>query len=75
MSTSKRVGIVVGTVVLSLIVAVVLMAALFDWNSLRGPIARSISARIERPVSIGGLHAVLFSIHPRVRVTGARCAR
>jgi uncharacterized protein involved in outer membrane biogenesis len=68
MSIAKRIAIFVPV----LIVAVVLAVALFDWNSLRGSVARSISARIERPVSIGGLHAALFTIHPRVRVTDLR---
>ena len=53
------------------IVALVLAVAFFDWNSLRGPIARSLSARLERPVSIGGLHAALLNPHPRLRVRGA----
>lgn len=54
----------------TLIVAVVLSAALFDWNWLRGPIARAISARIHRPVSIAALHGTLFSARPGVQVSG-----
>jgi uncharacterized protein involved in outer membrane biogenesis len=60
----------IAIVVAAVIVAVALAIAFFDWNSLRGPLARAISARIERPVSIGGLQAALITPHPRVRVTG-----
>jgi uncharacterized protein involved in outer membrane biogenesis len=58
----------VAVVVAAVIVAVALAIAFFDWNSLRGPLARAISARIERPISIGGLQAALITPHPRVRV-------
>jgi AsmA family protein len=54
----------------TLIVAIVLLLAFFDWNWLRGPVARAISARIHRPVRIARLHGTLFSRHPRVQVTG-----
>lgn len=52
------------------VVAVVLLLALFDLNWLRGPIARAASARIDRPVSIAALHGALISAHPHVEVTG-----
>jgi len=43
-----------GGIVGLLILAVVLFAALFDWNLLRGPIARQAAAMSHRPVRIDG---------------------
>ena len=54
-----------GGVVGVLVVAVLLFAALFDWNLLRGPIAREASAISHRPVRIdGNLKVHLLSWSP-----------
>jgi len=47
----------------------VLVLAFFDWNWLRGPISRQLSARLQRPVSIASLHGGLFW-RPHVQVSG-----
>ncbi len=50
-----------------LVLAVVLFAALFDWNLLRGPIAREAEAISHRPVRIdGALKVHLWSWTPTV---------
>ena len=56
---------------LLLIVAIAVFIALFQWNWLRAPLARYLSARLERPVSItGNLEVHPWSLHPEARVTG-----
>ena len=61
----KWIGIAVGV----LIVALLLVAAFFPWNRLRGPLSRTLSADLHRQVNIGSLHGSLFG-HPHVQVTG-----
>lgn len=51
-----------------LIAAFVLFLAFFDWNLVRVPVARRISARIARPVKIGHLRLVLLTLHPSVQM-------
>jgi AsmA family protein len=63
--TLKGVGIGIGI----LVVLLVLVLAFFDWNWLRGPISRQISAGIQRPVSIAALHGRFFW-RPHVQVSG-----
>ncbi len=60
--------------VVTLIVALLIFAAIFDWNAAKGPIARFISQRIDREVTIEGLHARLLSFPARITVTGLRIA-
>lgn len=56
-------------VLAALVVAIVLFLAFFDWNMLRGPIAREASAMSGRPVRIdGNLKVRLLSWTPTVRV-------
>ena len=63
----KIAGLVAGVFVAALVLALVFM----DWNSLRGPIARMLSARLDRPVRIeGNLDVRLFSLAPTISVDG-----
>jgi uncharacterized protein involved in outer membrane biogenesis len=43
-----------GSITLAVVAAVVLFLALFDWNLVRGPVAREASAMSHRPVRIDG---------------------
>src|ERR1700722_2899398 len=58
------------------LVAVLLTALLLmDWDLFKGPIARAVSARTGRSVSITGhLHAHLWSATPTLTVTGVQVA-
>jgi len=69
----KWLGIVVASVVVVLLIA----AAVLDANAdaLRGPLARTASAHLHRPVHIDGrLELHLFSWHPRVVIHQLRIA-
>lgn len=69
----KWLGIAVAGVVVVLLIA----AAVLDANAaaLRGPLARTASARLHRAVHIDGrLELHLFSLHPRVVIQGLRVA-
>ncbi len=58
-----------------LAIAVALILIFFDWNMLRGPIARYASHRLHRQVRIeGNLHVHLWSWTPRVDVGGIHIA-
>lgn len=64
---------IVGGVLLFLVVAVVLFAALFDWNLLRGPIGRWASAKYDRQIALtGDLDVKLLSWTPTVVVRGLK---
>ena len=63
--TAKGIGIGIAILILVL----VLVVAFFPWNTLRGPVARAVSADLGRPVSIAALHGSLFG-HPHVQVSG-----
>ena len=57
----RWIGIAAGVLVLGIIAVI----AFADWNDLRGPIARIVSARIGRPVHItGDLQVHLLSLTP-----------
>jgi hypothetical protein len=63
----KWAGLVLGAFVVVLALALVLM----DWNAMRGPVSRTISARVGRPVTIQGTLDVKFHFGtPRITVTG-----
>jgi len=54
-----------------LIIAIVVFIALFQWNWLRGPLARYLSARLDRSVSItGNLDVHPWSLEPKASVGG-----
>jgi uncharacterized protein involved in outer membrane biogenesis len=66
---ARWIGIGSGCVVL----AAVLFAVFFDWNSLRPAVARAISSRTGRPASIdGNLTVHLFSFTPSATVEGLK---
>ncbi|HEY7853455.1 MAG TPA: hypothetical protein VIB82_10815, partial [Caulobacteraceae bacterium] len=51
--------------------AIAIFLILFQWNWLRGPLARYLSARLDRPVTItGNLEVHPWSLDPRATVTG-----
>ena len=57
--------------IVALLLLVVLILSLLDWNGLRGPLSRMISRDLERPVSINGnLRVHLFSWTPSAEVEG-----
>jgi AsmA family protein len=54
-----------------LLVLLALVLALFDWNALRGPIARIITAKTGHPTSIdGNLSAHIWSWEPTFTIEG-----
>jgi uncharacterized protein involved in outer membrane biogenesis len=60
-------------VCVAILVAIAVFLAWFDWDKLRGPIARYASAATGRAVRIEGhLKVHLFSLHPWARVGGLR---
>jgi AsmA family protein len=62
----KWTGIVVGTLIVALAVALLLI----DWNALRGPISRFASTRLHRPVTIEHIDAHVRSFTPRFTFQG-----
>ena len=63
-----RIGAAIGAAVVLLIVVFVI---LFQWNWLRGPLARAISGRLHRPVAItGNLEVHPWSWSPTATVNG-----
>jgi uncharacterized protein involved in outer membrane biogenesis len=54
-----------------IVAALVLVLAMIDWNAMRGPVSRHLSARLDRDVRIDGdLDVSLFSWTPRATVNG-----
>src|SRR5688572_866291 len=49
-----------GIVLAALILVLGLVIVFMDWNALRGPVARTMSARLGRPVTIEGALDVQF---------------
>jgi AsmA protein len=62
----RKVGIVIGTIVLVLIVAVVVFAATFNVNQYRGTIQSELEKRFDRRVVLGDMHLGIFP--PRLQV-------
>lgn len=56
----------IGGVLLTLIALIVLVAATFDWNWMRDPIARRVSSSIDRTFAINGDLNVHLSLRPRI---------
>jgi uncharacterized protein involved in outer membrane biogenesis len=66
---------VTGAVIGAVVVAILMFLAWFDWDYLRGPVARYASGRIGRPVAIDGhLQVQLLSWTPSATVEGLRVA-
>jgi AsmA protein len=62
----RKVGMVIGAVILVLIVAVVVFAATFNVNQYRGTIQSELEKRLDRKVTLGDMHLGLFP--PRFQV-------
>jgi uncharacterized protein involved in outer membrane biogenesis len=62
----RKVGIVIGTIVLVLIVVVVVFAATFNVNQYRGTIQSELEKRLNRRVVLGDMHLGIFP--PRLQV-------
>lgn len=57
----------------SLLLAILFLVAVFDWNWLRGPLAAAASARLGRPVAIeGDLDVHPWSLRPRAEIHDLR---
>jgi uncharacterized protein involved in outer membrane biogenesis len=55
----------------SLIVGIIIASALFDWNLLRGPLARTVTRQTGRTTTINGdIRVHLWSFHPSVQIGG-----
>ncbi|MEA3149078.1 MAG: AsmA family protein, partial [Gammaproteobacteria bacterium] len=62
-----------GIVLVCLIALVVIVVSFFDWNLLRPPLARMITAQTGRPASIDGdLKVHLWSWNPSAEVNGLK---
>jgi uncharacterized protein involved in outer membrane biogenesis len=69
----RKQGVVIGA--LLLIAAVIVFLVIFDWNWLRGPVARIASGALHREVRIAGdLDVHPWSLSPRAEVHGVRIA-
>ena len=62
----RKIGIVIGTILLILIVAVVVFAATFNVNQYRGTIQAELEKRLDRRVTVGDMHLGIFP--PRFQV-------
>jgi uncharacterized protein involved in outer membrane biogenesis len=66
---------VAGIAALVIVAGLVLAVSLFDWNRLRAPLARRITAQTGRPAAIDGdLKVHLWSWNPSAEVDGLRLA-
>ena len=73
---SRKALIWTGSVLGCVVVAVVLFLTWFDWDKMRGPIARYASARIHRTVSIDGhLKVRLLTWTPSATVEGLKVSQ
>jgi uncharacterized protein involved in outer membrane biogenesis len=65
-----------GGILASLVAVIVLVLVFLDWNAMRGPIGRYLTARLHREVRIGGdLDVKLFSWTPTAVVNDLRIAQ
>jgi len=62
----RKVGIVIGTIILVLIAAVVVFVATFNVNQYRGTIQSELEKRLDRKVALGDMHLGIFP--PRLQV-------
>lgn len=66
-----KAGIIAGATVATIVLALVLFLAVFDWNMARGPVSHFASVRAGRDVRIAGnLHVKLLSWNPSATVEG-----
>ncbi len=62
----RKVGIVIGTIILVLIAALVVFVATFNVNQYRGTIQSELEKRLDRKVALGDMHLGIFP--PRLQV-------
>ena len=62
----RKAGIIVGSIILILILAVVVFAATFNVNQYRGTIQSALEKRLDRTVTLGDMHLGIFP--PRLQV-------
>ncbi len=62
----RKVGIIIGTIILILVLAVVVFAATFNVNQYRGTIQSELEKRLDRRVALGDMHLGIFP--PRLQV-------
>jgi uncharacterized protein involved in outer membrane biogenesis len=60
------------TVFFALLLGLALVLATFDWNHLRGPLARAITNATGRPTSVDNLKVHLWSWNPSAEIDGLR---
>jgi uncharacterized protein involved in outer membrane biogenesis len=73
--SGRRAAIITGATFLGLALLVAVLAAIWDWNWFRGPLARMASARMHREVTISGdLDVHPWSWNPTASVTGVHIA-
>lgn len=65
---------IVGIIVAVLVVGLVAFALLFDWNLLKGPLARMAGRELHRDVQIDHLTVHLWQRTPAVDIDGLRIA-
>lgn len=73
--SGRRAALITGGVFLALALLAAFVAAIWDWNWFRAPLARAASSRLHREVSISGdLHVHLWSWNPTATVDGVHVA-
>jgi uncharacterized protein involved in outer membrane biogenesis len=73
--SGRRAALITGGVFLALALLVAFIAAIWDWNWFRGPMARLASARMHREVTISGnLNVHLWSWNPTATLEGVHIA-
>jgi uncharacterized protein involved in outer membrane biogenesis len=73
--SGRRAALITGGVFLALALLVAFIAAIWDWNWFRGPMARFASARMHREVTISGnLDVHLWSWNPTATLNGVHIA-
>ncbi|MDB5493430.1 MAG: AsmA family rane protein [Phenylobacterium sp.] len=73
--TGRRAALITGGVFLALALLVAFVAAIWDWNWFRAPLAHAASSRLHREVSISGnLRVHLWSWNPTATVDGVHVA-
>jgi uncharacterized protein involved in outer membrane biogenesis len=73
--SGRRAAIVTGALFLALALLVAFIAAIWNWNWFRGPMARFASARMHREVTISGnLNVHLWSWTPTATLDGVHVA-
>jgi uncharacterized protein involved in outer membrane biogenesis len=69
-----HIGRVLGIVVVAVLIVLLLVLSVFDWNRLRRPIERMASADLHRQVHIDHLSVQLWRRNPSARIDGLSIA-